>query len=113
MRSIPYALAITYLAFSTSHTVAAGATDPRGIALDDLDIVNLVDPHMSSIVNEIKSAYSSAASKLQPGLLSQVDAILPIETALVRESHASTKSEIHGAFLYGVVSISAGWIIFS
>jgi hypothetical protein len=108
MRSIPYALAITYLAFSTSHAVAAGATDPRGIAPDDLDIVNLVDPHMSSIVNEIKSAYSSAASKLPHGLLSQVGAILP-----VRESHASTKSEIHGAFLYGVVSILAGWIIFS
>jgi hypothetical protein len=101
-----------YLAFSTGHAVAAGTIDPRGIALNDPNIVNLADPHMSSIVNEIKSAYSSVVSELPPDLLSQVGAILPIETALVGESHASSKSKIHSAFLYGVVRITAGWIMF-
>jgi hypothetical protein len=112
MRPIAYALAIVYLTLPTSHADADG-TDPLGIAFDNPDIVNLADPHMSSIIDEVKSAYSSAATKLPPGLLSQVGAVLPIETALVGESRASGKSEIHSAFLYGVVSIAAGWIMFN
>jgi hypothetical protein len=112
MRPIPYALAIAYLTLPTINAIA-DATEPRAIALDDPDIVYLADPHLSSMVNEIKSAYSSVASRLPPGLLSHIGAILPIETAPVGQSRASSKTEIDGPLLYGIASIIAGWIMFN
>jgi hypothetical protein len=113
MRLFLAAFFIAYLTVPDSHAAATDVADRRGIDLKSPDVVNVIDSHTSSILGDVKSAYSSAATILPPSLRSQVGAVLPSEAVATRENRASSNIAMHVAVLYGAVSATAGWIMLS
>jgi hypothetical protein len=111
MKSPLVAFIMAYLAFSNSLATATDAVDKRGIDLKDPDIVALIDSRMSSILSDVNSAHSSAATNLPPDLLSHAGLILPVETAPAERSRAPSNSAMHIAVLYGAVSFTIVWIM--
>ena len=113
MRASLPAFIMVYFALASGQADPVNRLEARDIALDGSDIVDMIDSHVSSIINDVRSAYSSAATKLPPSLVPEVGALLPAETAAEEESGASSGGGVHTALLYGFFGTTAGWIMFA